>query len=169
MTNTLVQKQKIGGAGSFINQMMGNNSTEPKAGDYATIMHYTDRTVAYIKEVKLNGIVVLQHCNTAADKSKSLGEGHQEWIHTPVEGSEYEIKYFRGKWRNICRSFELVDYDNKPARTIKVEFPEIFDELYPNNSIWPVKEIAGFSKKKTSYQPISIIFGRADYYYDWSF
>jgi hypothetical protein len=161
----MVQKQKVGGSGSFVNQMMGNNSTEPKAGEFATIMHYTDRSVVLVKEVKPNGNVVLQRCRTEADRSKRLVEGHQDWIHIPVEGTEYTIKYSRGKWREIFEYFELI----MPVRTLKAEFPEVFAELYPDNSVQPVKEIAGFSKKKTSYQPISIIFGIADYYYDWSF
>ena len=37
------QSRKVGVAGGFINQMMGNNSTTPKVGEGATILMYSDR------------------------------------------------------------------------------------------------------------------------------
>ena len=40
----LKQKRKVGVAGGFINQMMGNNSTTPIVGEGATILHYSDRS-----------------------------------------------------------------------------------------------------------------------------
>lgn len=38
-----VQKRKVGVLGGFINQMMGNNSTEPKVGEPCTILSYSDQ------------------------------------------------------------------------------------------------------------------------------
>ena len=45
------QSAKIGIAGSFINQMMSNNSTLPEVGKEATVMHYTDRSCYEVIEV----------------------------------------------------------------------------------------------------------------------
>lgn len=163
------QTQKVGKAGSFINQMMGNNQTLPEAGQYATIMYYTDRKVAFVKEVKDNGVVVMQYCSTSADRSKgNLTEGHQEWIHTPMEGTEYELTWFRGKWRIVRTQIKFVDKSMSWHR-LREEHPDVYTEIYSDDTGWPCKEVAGFTKMQKIYQPVSIIFGKSDYYYDWSF
>ena len=45
------QKRKVGVAGGFINQMMGNNSTLPVVGEGATILMYSDRHAYEVIEV----------------------------------------------------------------------------------------------------------------------
>src|SRR5690606_29571793 len=43
MKTSFQQKAKIGQAGSFVNQLMANNSSIPEVGKGATVLMYTDR------------------------------------------------------------------------------------------------------------------------------
>jgi len=51
METILKQNRKIGVAGGFINQMMGNNSSIPVVGKGCTILHYSDRSAYEVIEV----------------------------------------------------------------------------------------------------------------------
>jgi predicted helicase len=50
------QSRKVGVAGGFINQMMGNNDTLPVVGEGATILMYSDREAHEVIEVSDNGM-----------------------------------------------------------------------------------------------------------------
>ena len=171
---TLKQTKKVGTAGSFINQMMGNNATAPIVGEWATLLHYTDRTVAKIVEVSEDGKTVkLQNCEaTAGPKEGGHGMGHQNWVFNAIENSFSTLVWLRGAWRTpITEIVYTKEYlDNcptfAPSRSLTEEQRE---EIY-GGDVWPRKVVEGITRVKKSHsKPVSIIFGRCDYYYDWSF
>ena len=90
-TQNFKQTKKVGAAGSFINQMYGNNNSIPVVGEYCTFLHYTDRTIGIVREIKDN-TVVIEGCETIANKNTKNDIGHQNWVHNPVITS-YSIHY----------------------------------------------------------------------------
>ena len=111
-TQEFKQKMKMPKSGSFFNYLMSNNSTIPKINEYATILHYTDRSVVIVREISECGKKIkVENVSTEHDKTKPGGCGHQNWIHTPA-GYFDTIVWFRGKWRK-----EYNNYDGKIARS----------------------------------------------------
>lgn len=172
------QKQRVGVAGSFINQMRGNNATLPEVGKGATEMHYTDRTCYEVIEVSDDHQTVkLEVLDAKADLTKTGGEGHQNWILEPT-GRFITVVWRRDAWRTRQEvvTFTKAFRDKVEAEQSEKMFPdwrkalgdEQFKEIYGDN-IRPVKVVDGITKKKFEYSKISIIFGSKDYYYDWSF
>ena len=74
MKNSKVQKRKVGVAGGFINQMMGNNSTEPVKGGGCTVLSYSDRHPYEVLEVSKDG----NSCVIRAMDAKPLHNGITE-------------------------------------------------------------------------------------------
>jgi hypothetical protein len=82
MKTQLKQTQKLSNAGSFFNWLMSNNDSVPVAGEFATIMSYSDRDVVRVHSVSDCGKKVrLEVLETIADLSKNCQIGHQNWIH----------------------------------------------------------------------------------------
>ena len=95
-------------SGSFFNLLMSNNESIPVAGEWATIMSYTDRNVMLVREVSADGKeVVLEYCNTEA-RVKPSPMGHQDWVHTP-NGHTCKVRYYRGKWRKVGSEIVFTD------------------------------------------------------------
>jgi hypothetical protein len=170
----LKQTKKVGNAGSFINQMMGNNASAPIVGEWATLMHYTDRSVAKVVEVSEDGKTAkLQNYEAKAGaKEGGHGMGHQNWVFDAIEGSIETLVWLRGAWRTPINEivFTKEYLDNcptfSPARSLT---KEQLDEIY-DGDIWPRKVVEGITRAKKSHsKPVSILFGTCDYYYDWSF
>lgn len=153
--------------GNIINRLMEQNSTEPKAGEFATIIHHIDRTVVHVNDVAPDGTVTLAWCVSKADPNTDNDMGHQNWVHE-VTSQTFKIKKRAGKWKTVHTEYHWVDPDMSSRKLFK-ESPEIFKELYENDSVYQTKLIPGLNKEVKRYTPINIIFGRADYYYCWEF
>ena len=176
---TYRQSKKVGAAGSFINQMMGNNDTRPVVGDWFTLLKYSDRSVGKVIEVSEDGgTAVLEHYSTMADKSSgNLPHGHQCWIHEPT-GQTFSIRWNANKFRWERSTTEIVfctAFANRVtsnyvsiARYLREQMPEKFEEIY-KDGIRPIVVVDGFTRESKTYSPLSIIFGVCDYHYDWSF
>lgn len=176
MTETLERKQtaKVGGAGSFINQMMSNNSTLPEVGKGATEMLYSDRRCYEVVEVSEDGkMVKLEYLNTRWDNTKPGGCGHQNWIHEP-SGNYMTLVWRNGAWRQKFRNVEFTDEFRKtiPSTCIGIYLrrydPELANKIYGDH-IMPFNVIDGITKERFEYPKMNIIFGRKDYYYCWEF
>ncbi len=175
----LTQRRKVGVAGSFINQIMGNNNTAPIVGQWATQLHYTDRTVLKVVEVSEDGkIAKLEYYQTSADKSVgNLPHGHQCWKHEPT-GQFKTIQYRKDKWVTIGREIvftkefavSIEEKYNSPCIGVMLSKhePELCANIYAGD-IRPQNIVDGITKEKKTYTPISIIFNACDYHYDWSF
>ena len=100
-TETKQQKMKMPTSGSFFNYLMSNNSSVPVAGEYATFMHYTDRSVHLVKDVsKCGKIVTMIYCQT-----KGIGNqmGEQKWEHIPTD-QIFTLKWRYGAWYRVSYS-----------------------------------------------------------------
>lgn len=179
-----IQTAKVGPAGSFFNQLMSNNATLPEVGKGATQMHYTDRTAFEVVEVSEDGNEArLQYLQAAWDRTKPGGEGHQNWILTPVD-QFLTIVWRKHKQANgqmaawMTKGTEIVF--TKQAREmceaegftyigmwLQRTRPEIAAQIYNGHPL-PQNVVEGFTRAKTVYSKINIIFGVREYYYDWS-
>jgi hypothetical protein len=176
---TSVKKQtaKVGVSGSLINQMMSNNSTLPEVGKGATELHYSDRTCYEVVEVSSDGKTAkLEYLEAQWDKSKEGGQGHQNWILKPT-GSFITVTWRNNAWRKIIKQVvftkEFTEELNSKgimsgANYLKANNPELFEEIYQGD-VFPQKIVDGYTKEKTTYDKIRILFGVKDYYYDWFF
>ncbi len=176
------QSRKVGVAGGFMNQMMGNNSTTPVVGEGATILKYSDRDAYQVIEVSDDGSsCVIQKMNTKnvgecyGDESYEYSDnqkGHtrsiewnekkscwgEVWYTTEVIKS-LEKKYFKEygyEWMEILLSEKGLTFDD----IIEGEDDEVFTEY---------KLIDGLTKKYKHFDYTSIIFGVAEQYRDPSF
>jgi hypothetical protein len=170
------QKQKVGVAGSFINQMMGNNDILPEVGKGATELHYTDRTCYEVIEVSDDYKTVKLEALDAKVDPAFVGKtdvGHQNWILEPT-GRFLTVVWNRGAWRakssrTVFTNEFIAEAEKKGifacARALT---PEQHKEIY-GDDILPQKVVPGITREKTTYTKLNLIFGRKDYYYDWSF
>lgn len=168
------QRAKIGVAGNFINQFMGNNSTLPEVGKGMTQMHYSDRTCYEVIEVSADfKTVLVEHLDATHDNSCPAVAGHQDWILSPT-GYFQTVVWRKNGW---CFKGEEVVFTKEFAR-LADEAGHYFAQahltptqkefIYAGN-VWPQNVIEGITKRRNTYHKINVIFGVKDYRYDWEF
>jgi hypothetical protein len=175
------QKAKIGVSGSFTNQLMGNNATEPKVGEWCTFMHYSDRSVGKVVEVSADGaecrVQLYDAIAFVPEGYEFLPHGHQSWKFEPTE--QYKTLVWRNKaWRQKFHEnvFEKSFVDKIQTKhnseyvgiMLRRHYPNLCDKIY-QGSTFPSAEIKGITKTAVRYCKESVIFGVCDYHYDWSF
>jgi hypothetical protein len=171
-----MKKQKFNtNSGSFQNLMMSNNSSLPTPNQFATIMHYTDRTVVMVREVSADGKrVLIEDCTTEADKSVgNLSMGHQHWIHTP-NGHFYTLVWRNNSWKKECIGVTFTKEFRERAEAeadgycVELLTPEQKEAIY-TDEVYPQNVVEGITRLKKTYSRVRILFNEAMYYYDWSF
>jgi len=176
-TANFIQRRKVGVAGSFSNQIMGNNSTIPEVGKGATELMYSDRVCYEVVEVSEDKKTArLQRLKAVWDKSKPGGIGHQNWILEPTEN--YITVVFRyGSWYTKIKCIKFTKQFLEECSSNGIEYigrylrnnnPELANLIYGNEPI-PQNIVKGITNEGNVWNKISIIFGQKDYYYDWSF
>lgn len=129
--------------GSLQNLIMSNNSSQPVAGQPATILHYTDRSVVYIDSVSKDG----KTCTT-------------------TNGETYTYRH--GAWRKVVDEIVFTkDFLSQCGN--KFPFQVLSEEL--SREVWdghpyPQKVVDGITRKQKAYFKISILFGVNDPYRD---
>jgi len=171
------QFRKVGVAGSFQNQMMGNNSTLPVVGEGATKLLYSDR-IAYeviwvndqqdkcrIREMGKNHL------------GKTYGDERYEYYSdedNPILKLEYNYK--KQEWGIVYYTTEIIratanrlnkkygfGWENHLPGGIK--YHDLVDQV--NNGIYTkLKLIPGITKRYKNFNKISIIFGIMEEYRD---
>ena len=179
MSNVKKQKLKMRNTGSFFNLLMGNNQSVPVVGKGATIMHWTDRSVAEVISVSEDGMrVVIESLNAEYDGEKGTAQmGHQDWKFSPT-GIFKTIVWFRGAWRyenfEVVFTKEFKEEANKNGADdffgiyLSKTYPEMAKEIYADEC-YPQKVVAGITRLKKRYDKVNILFGQKNYHYDWSF
>ena len=161
------QRRKL--EGSFTNYLMGNNATIPVVGEGATLLSYSDRYPAEVLEVSKDGKrCVIREMKHKA-KPNAGGMGHQDWELSPDNDAPTDTLIYRnGAWRREVTQIVFVEswYDSfstNQARWDAMEELGVFDELNR------IKLIDGVTRIKKTYDKTSILFGQAEYHYDWEF
>jgi hypothetical protein len=123
--------------------MYSNNSTQPIAGNPATIMHYTDRSVVHVEWVSNDG----KTCTTTG-------------------GATYT--YRQGAWRQVVERIVFTK-DFLKACGDKFAFEVLTEEqqkLVWDGHPYPQRIVDGITRLQKSYHKISIVFNVADAYFD---
>lgn len=171
------QTKKVGVAGSFINQMMGNNSSIPEAGKGATILHYSDRvaySVKWVSDCKTKCII-----QSAEMKYIGSGYGDERYEYTGNDiGHDINLE-----WSNRSKCWGIVsnviEFDNKFLKFVENKYGNKYDsiniELKSRNinhfdeNTHRLKLIEGITITKKAFSKVSIIFGIREQYRDPSF
>jgi len=169
---TFKQTKKVGVAGSFINQMMGNNSSIPEVGKGATRLHYSDRTCYEVVEVSEDKMSAkLEILEAEWNKNLPGGEGHQNWILKPT-GNFCTVVWRNNSWKvkgteiHFTKSFVE---QHKDAISYSRLLTEEQRQLIYKGDVHPCGVVEGITERKIVYSKIELLFGVKDYYYDWSF
>tara|TARA_R110002020_G_scaffold429873_1_gene639524 strand:+ start:80 stop:637 length:558 start_codon:yes stop_codon:yes gene_type:complete len=178
------QNRKIGVAGGFINQMMGNNTSTPNVGEGATILMYSDREAYEVIEVSNDGnACVIREMDTTYVGS---GYGDEQYTYQSNENNHtINIEWNDKKqcWGKVGTSIEIIkalykkynkEYGyNAIDMILKDNGIESYQHLYANpkadNFYEPKKIIEGVTKEYKTFNKVSIIFGIMEKYVDPSF
>ena len=178
-TQTKTQTRKIGVAGGFINQMMGNNSTNPIVGDGATILMYSDR---HAYEVSNDGNSCVIREMDATFVGSVYGDEKYTYQSNPenhTKNLEWNSK--KQKWGEVYFTTEIIKslakaYNKKYGwgwfDILLEENGLTYDDLKTNEYDFHGKQLKlvdGLTKQYKNSNPISIIFGVMEQYCDPSF
>tara|TARA_R110000796_G_scaffold168804_1_gene285710 strand:- start:31 stop:648 length:618 start_codon:yes stop_codon:yes gene_type:complete len=183
MTNNVkIQKRKVGVAGGFFNQMMGNNASIPVVGEGATILHYSDRSAYEVIEVSNDGMT----CVIREMETKNIGSGYGDERYeykSNIENSTKNLEWNekKGQWQSYGFSVQIIKslwkklstefgqwnvWENLPNGLISSDlYNKEFEDDYYNT----MKLIKGVTKSYKNTSKVSIIFGTMEQYRDPSF
>ena len=178
----------------------GKNYNKDKTihvGDPITMYHWSDRTCYYVTEVIDQKHIKVRRYRVCADREKTGGMGHQNWVYfkTAKEEYDYLVKYFPdtrlndeypeeewayryNSWKrafNYDQKFiddyyeDMKDFAKKEDEMAYLE--KNFNNWVNNNFTAKEQEKMKAGKTVTHYYPLGgkISFGVRDYYFDWEF
>jgi hypothetical protein len=172
-TATKRQRRKVGVAGSFQNQMMGNNSTEPKVGEGATILSYSDRAAYEVISVSKDG----NSCEIRKMNCEFIGNGYGDErykYHSDPNGYTQTLEWNsrKGNWCTVSYSVEIIralskrlfneyGYGWENYLPDGIKFSDVWDN---NNNCYRL--VKGVTKRYKNLHPVSVIFGVMSEYRD---
>jgi hypothetical protein len=154
--------------GSFMNYLMGNNSTILVVGKGATILHWTDRSAYEVMSVSedLKTVVVRQY-NPQRIDGLGMSES-QEYSYEPenLNPCEETIVWKWNAWRKVHKK---IMFTKEYSSTIGPNWfrSEDSKNCYDENA--NLKLIEGKTHVVTEYEKINILWGVKRHYYDFSF
>ncbi len=176
------QSRKIGVAGGFINQMMGNNSTTPVVGEGATILMYSDREAYEVIEVSNDGM----QCVIRQMDAKNIGTSYGDERYTFQSNPENHTRTM--EWSNKKQCWGEVSYTTEIIKSLQkkyytqygfgwskillAEHGFTYDDLTTSEYDYHGKQLKlvdGLTKKYKNFHKTSIIFGVMEQYRDPSF
>jgi hypothetical protein len=175
------QSRKVGVAGGFINQMMGNNSTVPVVGEGATILHYSDRSAYEVISVSNDS----RKCTIRKMATKFIGEGYGDERYeysSDLEGSTVDLEWNekKGSWGKVYFTTEIIKslfkkldaeygyklWDNLPNG---LSSDDLYEKRYDDDYYNKMKLIPNVTKEYKNFEKVSVIFGVCEEYCDPSF
>jgi len=174
------QSRKVGVAGSFENQMMGNNSTTPTVGEGATILSYSDRHAYEVIKVSEDGL----SCTIREMDTKNVGQCYGDERYTyhsnennPTTNLEWDAR--KKSWVTVYYNVEII---KSLANKLFKQYGYGWSNFLPNNVKYDdlidgeldgintkLKLVDGFTKIYKIKNKVSIIFGVMEEYRDPSF
>lgn len=170
------QFRKVGVAGGFFNQIMGNNYSEPVVGEGATILHYSDRSAYEVIEVSENGM----SCKIRKMKTKFIGACYGDEKYKYISNPESPIITL--EWNEKKRCWGSVYYKNDIIKSLRKNLCKQYGwdwiDYLPNGvklkdiqevNQWGdinFKLVDGITKRYKVFNKLSIIFGIMEEYRD---
>jgi hypothetical protein len=176
------QRRKVGVAGGFINQVMGNNSSEPKVGEGATILSYSDRDAYEVIEVSEDGLQCVIRAMDYKFIGQCYGDERYEYFSNP-ENHTYTLEWNEKKscWGKVYYTVEIIkSLSNKYYKKYGWGCQDIlledngltYDDLYESDVLPEdryynqFRIIDGVTKRYKNFDKVSIIFGLMEKYRD---
>lgn len=176
------QSKKIGVAGGFINQMMGNNYTTPIVGQGATELMYSDRKPYEVISVTKDGLeCVIREMDT---KWISGSYGDEKYIYNSNPKNETKTlvwKENKNSWYSVRYQIEIIKSLSKKLEK-QFGWGNVIHNLpngltvkdIRNENDWingdsNLKLIDGVTKEYKYFDKFSVIFGISEKYTDPSF
>ena len=177
------QSRKVGVAGGFINQMMGNNTSTPKVGEGATILMYSDRSAYEVTEVSEDG----NACVIRSMDTKFIGAsyGDERYEYSSNESNHtYNLEWNekKGQWGKVWNSIEIIKV---LAKKLEKQYGWGWTDFLPNGlkredlladdynseveNFYRYKLVEGVTKEYKNFEKVSIIFGIMEEYRDPTF
>jgi hypothetical protein len=175
------QTRKVGVAGGFINQMMGNNATEPKLGEGATILMYSDREAYEVIDVSECGSKCTLREMEATFVGSGYGDEKYEYNSNPNNYTiDLEWNEKKGCWGKVTYSIEIIKalvnkYHKKYGwgwvdellKDFGIQsYQHLYDDPSADNYYNQMKLIDGVTKKYNNFNKVSVIFGVMEKYCD---
>lgn len=177
------QTRPLQAAGSFLNNLLGNNATEPAVGMPCTILLYTDRRAYEVIAVAEDG----KACTIRAMKAKrtdsnGLSEMQTYAFESNENGATHQLVWRKnrgsegGRWKQVTE--QRLFSDEITRRADRMGLASIRQALTEEEQalLWPcleqgksINHVPGLTQIKRIYQDVSIIFGEASEYIDPSF
>ncbi len=175
------QQRPIAQSGSFVNNLLGNNDTQPVVGELATVLLYTDRNVYEVTRVSEDGkTCAIRRMKAARSNGQDMTES-QEYTYTSMPNApEFELVWRNGRngnaghWAKVTASVWFTKDIQKQAEAINAPTyhsmltPEQKEQVYGGEPM-PKNVVPGITRLSKRYDRLSIIFGHADEHFDWSF
>jgi len=171
------QSRKVGVAGSFHNQMMGNNRTEPVVGEGATMLFYSDREPYEVTWVSECGnkceirLMETEWCGVAYGDEKYKYSSNPKYSTEPLEWCSK-----RNAWGIVSYKVQIIKaLADRLYKQYGWGWEEYlpqgykYDDLVDGEKIGAntqLKLITGITKRYRNFQKISIIFGEMNKYRD---
>lgn len=169
------QTRKVGVAGGFINQLMGNNASEPVVGEGATILSYSDRHAYEVIEVSQDG----NACKIRKMDAKWVGTsyGDEQYELSSNESNhviDLEWSERKSKWGAVGHKVDIIKSLEKKLYKqygwgwtdylpISIKDLRVYDE---DGFCVGFKLVEGVTKRYKTFNPVSIFFGEASEYRD---
>jgi len=172
------QTRKVGVAGGFINQMMGNNISVPVVGEGATILMYSDREAYEVISVNEDS----SSCVIRSMDCKYVGSGYGDEQYTYSSNKEGRTQTITWNEKRQCwgQTWKEIEIFKALAKKLDKQYgygwidylPVPYDELIDGERLGvntKLKLVEGVTKEYTNFYPVSIIFGVMEQYRDPSF
>jgi len=172
-----IQSRKVGVAGGLINQLMGNNKSEPVVGEGATILWYSDRSAYEVVWVSDCGGECKIRKMTTEFVGSAYGDERYKYISdesNPVTHLEWNPK--KGKWGSVTYGVQIIkslrkklykewDWDWGKHLPGGLSWEDLH-EVNEDGSLGEMKLIKGVTKEYKNFSPVSVIFGVMEEYRD---
>jgi len=175
------QTRKVGVAGGFINQMMGNNNTLPKVGEGATILMYSDREAYEVIEVSNDGMQCVIRRMDVTFVGQCYGDEQYTYKSNP-ENYTKKLEWSNKKqcWGEVSYSVEIIkslynkyykEYGFGATEIILKDhgiesYQHLYDDPNADNYYNQMMIIDGLTKEYKNFNKVSVIFGYMDEYRD---
>lgn len=172
------QTRKIGVAGGFFNQLMGNNFTTPKVGEGATLLMYSDRDAYEVTWVSEDGLT----CRIRPMDCTFIGSSYGDEIYTyksdkSAEETLLEWNDNKSCWGKVYHTVQIQKsllsklikehgYDWTKNLPNGLTYDDLFDKVYEDNYYNKIKLIKGVTKEYKYFDKVSVIFGVMEKYRD---
>lgn len=177
------QTRPLAASGSFINNLLGNNATEPKVGMLCTVCLYTDRHVYEVTEVAEDGLsCTIRRMSTSRVNSNGCQMTEQQnyqYTSNP-EGATMKLVWCQllgadtGGWKQQYTTVEFTAAVKRAAKerglfSWSAALTQEEQRAVYGDSPMPINVVKGITSERKRYDNISVIFGHADEHFDWSF